>query len=63
MSCEVSIKQMIADLYGGGWEPVKGFNGTLWQSLTGAIYRGPHKAWHVWAGTPMCDPNSKDEKK
>lgn len=53
MSClnDPSIEQMKADLLGGGWIP--SFAGTIWTSLWGSAYRGPHKAWHVWAGEPM----------
>jgi hypothetical protein len=52
--CEtVTIEQMIKDLRGGGWEK---FCGSTWRSLTGNIYLGPVKAWHVWAGIPMCPP-------
>ena len=49
--CNVSIEQMKRDLLGGGWTPSHG--GEIWTSLWGTSYRGPHKAWHVWARIPM----------
>jgi hypothetical protein len=54
--CErVSIEEMISDLRGGGW--TSSHSGTIWTNLQGYIYRGPFKAWHVWAGVPMCEPD------
>lgn len=50
---EPTIDEMIQDLYRGGWTKVR-FD--LWESPSGLLYRGPHKAWHVWEGTPMCKP-------
>jgi hypothetical protein len=49
----VSIEQMIRDLKRGGWEK---YHGSTWRSITGEIYLGPAKAWHVWYGVPMCPP-------
>lgn len=49
--CNVSIEKMKKDLIAGGWTPSHA--GMIWTSLSGASYRGPHKAWHVWAGVPM----------
>lgn len=60
MTCERTIEDMKDDLYSGGWE-LAGFNGTLWRSPSGVYYLGPHKAWHIWAGTPMCDPNQSSK--
>ena len=47
------MRIMESDLLGGGWTRVRY---DLWCSPSGTLYRGPHKAWHVWAGTPMCEP-------
>ena len=47
------IEQMERDLRGGGWEEVMF---SVWRSPWGELYRGPYRAWHVWAGIPMCKP-------
>lgn len=41
---------MIDDLLCGGWESVRH---DIWRAPWGELYRGPHAAWHKWAGTPM----------
>jgi hypothetical protein len=51
--CDRTIDGMIKDLLHGGW--VKSFAST-WVSPFGARYYGPHRAWHIWAGTPMLPP-------
>jgi|GEM_PF-3628582 len=48
-----TIEEMERDLLRGGWQMV---HFSVWRSPRGDLFRGPHKAWHVWAGTPMCDP-------
>lgn len=48
--CNISIERMQQDLLNGGWRKVR-FD--LWETPWGVMYRGPHKAWHIWAGTPM----------
>jgi hypothetical protein len=55
MGCERTIEGMKQDLLAGGWTP--SFGGTLWTNPWGAMYIGPHLAWHKWAGTPMCSPH------
>ena len=55
----ISIEQMQKDLVGGGWEK---WHGSTWKSLSGAIYLGPVRAWHVWAGIPMCAPATETRK-
>jgi hypothetical protein len=42
------IEKMIDDLLQGGWS--KSHGGTVWTTLWGTSYRGPHKAWHIWHG-------------
>lgn len=56
MSCanDPNIEQMERDLIGGGWAPSHG--GMAWTSLWGLVLRGPHRAWHYWAGEPMDLP-------
>ena len=51
MSCERTVDGMVADLLNGGWDRIRH---DLWRAPWGTLYRGPHRAWHVWAGTPMC---------
>ncbi len=59
VSSEPTIEQMKTDLLCGGWTPVHPW---LWESPSGLLFRGPHLAWHKWAGTPMCDPNAQEKK-
>jgi len=51
---EPTIDQMKQDLWAAGW--TDSFHGTLWTTPSGHAYMGPHKAWHIWAGVPMCEP-------
>ena len=43
MSCERTIEGMKEDLHRGGWTMI---HFDLWQSPSGALFRGPHLAWH-----------------
>jgi hypothetical protein len=54
-----NIEQMVKDLKRGGWEMVHHW---LWRSPEGHLYLGPHKAWHIWAGTPMCSLDDRRSK-
>ena len=51
---EPTIEEMRRDLYGAGW--TDSCAGTVWTTPWGTMHRGPHLAWHIWAGTPMCKP-------
>ena len=44
---------MITDLLRGGWDCI---HHDIWRSPSGQLFRGPHYAWHIWAGTPMETP-------
>lgn len=52
---EPTIEEMKSDLLGGGWIKVRS---DIWKAPWGALFYGPHKAWHIWAGTPMCEPST-----
>ena len=49
----VIILSDVTDLLRGGWDCI---HHDIWRSPSGQLFRGPHYAWHIWAGTPMCEP-------
>lgn len=50
--CPDLIEDMERDLFDAGWTCYsRGM--CLWQRPDGALFRGPHKAWHVMKGVPM----------
>lgn len=50
----IDAEEMKRDLLGGGWTPSCG--GTVWTDLLGRSFRGPYKAWTIWAGVEMKKP-------
>jgi len=50
----INIEEMKRDLRRGGWKEIRH---DLWENLmNGQIYRGPYKAWTIWAGVEMRKP-------
>jgi hypothetical protein len=49
----LDIEEMKRDLYEGGWTAIRH---DTWQDLSGRIFRGPYKAWTIWAGVEMRKP-------
>lgn len=47
------IEEMKRDLLGGGWTMI---HHDVWQDLQGSLFRGPYKAWTIWAGVEMRKP-------
>jgi len=49
----LDIEEMKRDLRGGGWTEIRY---DLWQDMCGRYFRGPYKAWTIWAGVEMKKP-------
>jgi hypothetical protein len=50
--CMGIVKEWERDLFAAGWKCYSRGMG-IWQRPDGALFRGPHKAWHIMTGIPM----------
>lgn len=50
---EVMPEDMEMQLSIAGWKKWHG-QSTVWIHPQGGMFRGPHKAWHIMRGEPMC---------
>jgi hypothetical protein len=49
----LDIEEMKRDLWGGGWTEIRH---DTWEAPGGGFYRGPYKAWTIWAGVEIRKP-------